>query len=325
VIHRTLAICTCAVALALAMPAGAKEQTGSVLIRAGKSDSLNHALAVQFAATVANAVNGAYTLDVQESQGSIENVMDAAKAPADYLFTAGPSVIAEARRGQKPFAPDRRYRDIRALLPIPPQTVHWVVRQDSGITSLAGLAGQNFITGAKGSVSERVTGEVLQAIGIEHAVQIMDIDTAAAPAALKAKQVSGFAIAGPYPLPALIELADATPIRLLSLPARQMRKVLAADDSIAAEVVPKSAYPRLEADVTALALPAGIYTTTRMSEATAYAITKAFWSQRTALVQRNPPWQAVNAATLATLGVRLHQGALRYYREARMPVPPTLR
>ena len=324
-IQRTLAICSCVVALALAMPADAKDQAGSILIRAGKANSLNHALAVQFAETVASAVNGAYTLDVRESQGSIENAKDAAKAPANYLFTAGPNVIAAARRGQKPFAPDPRYRDIRALLPIPPQTVHWVVRQDSGITSLAGLAGQNFITGAKGSVSERVTSEVFEAIGIEHDVQIMDIDAAAAPAALKAKQVSGFAIAGPYPLPALVELGGTTPFRLLSLSEPQVRKVVAADDSIAAETVPKSAYPGLDSDVTVLALPAGIYTTTRMSEATAYAITKAFWSQHAALMSRNPPWQAVSAGTLATLGVRLHKGALRYYREAHMPVPKALR
>ena len=309
----------------LVAPAEAKEQTASIVIRAGTSDSINHALAVQFAEAVAVALNGAYTLDVQESQGSIQNVMDAAKAQADYLFTAGSNVIAEARRGQKPFAPDRRYRDIRALVPIPAQTVHWVVRQDSGIKSLVELAGQNFITGAKGSVSERVTSEVIQAIGIERDVQIMDIDAAAAPAALKAKQVSGFAIAGPYPLPALKDLAATTPIRLLSLPELQLKKIIAADDSIAAEVVPKSAYPGLESDVTVLALPAGIYTTTRMTEATAYAITKAFWSQREALLQRAPPWQAASPAALATMGVTLHKGALRYYREVHISAPKALR
>jgi TRAP transporter TAXI family solute receptor len=320
VILRTLALCLCVVAPLLA---AAKEP--AITIRAGKSDSLNHALAVQFAEAVAIAVNGAYTLDVQESQGSVANVMDAAKAPANYLFTAGSTVIAAAQHGQKPFAPNPRYRDIRALVPIPPQTVHWVVRQDSNITSLYGLAGQIFISGAKGSVSERVTGEVFEEIGIEHDVQIMDIDAAAAPAALKAKQVSGFAIAGPYPLPALVALASTTPIRLLSLPELQLRKVAAGDDSIAAEQVPKRAYPGLESDVTVLALPAGIYTTTRMSDATAYAITKAFWSQRPALEQKNPPWQAVSLAMLATLGVRLHPGALRYYRETHVPVPKALR
>jgi TRAP transporter TAXI family solute receptor len=320
VIHRTLAFC-----LVIAAPILAAAKEPAIVIRAGKSDSLNHALAVQFAEAVAVAVNGDYTLDVQESQGSVANAIEAAKAPANYLFTAGANVIAAAQRGQKPFAPDPHYRDIRALVPIPPQTVHWVVRQDSGITSLYGLAGQNFITGAKGSVSERVTSEVFEAIGIEHDVQIMTIDVAAAPAALKAKQVSGFAIAGPYPMPALLALAATAPIRLLSLPELQLRKVTAGDDSIAAEQLPKRAYPGIESDVTVLALPAGIYTTTRMSEAVAYAVTKAFWSQRPALEKKSPPWEAVSFATLATLGVRLHKGALRYYRETHVPVPKSLR
>jgi len=315
-----MALCLCVV-----VPPVAAAKEPAITIRAGKSDSLNHALAVQFAEAVAVAVNGAYTLDVQESQGSIANVMDTAKAPANYLFTAGSAVIGAAQRGQKPFAPNPRYADIRALVPIPPQTVHWVVRQDSDITSLYGLAGQIFISGAKGSVAERVTSEVFEEIGIDRDVQIMDIDAAAAPAALKAKQVSGFAIAGPYPLPALVALAGTTPIRLLSLPELQLRKVAAGDDSIAAEQVPKRAYPGLESDATVLALPAGIYTTTRMSDATAYAVTKAFWSQRPALEQKNPPWQAVSLAMLATLGVRLHPGALRYYRETHVPVPKALR
>ena len=85
----------------------------------------------------------------------------------------------------------------------------------------------------------------------------MDIDAAAAPAALKANQVAGFAIAGAYPLPALLDLASATPIRLLGLAPPALGKALAADDSIAAETVPKGTYPGLDQDVTTLAVPGG--------------------------------------------------------------------
>ena len=321
---RALAIAGCALAFA-GTAVRAADPPASIVIRAGKADSPSHALARQFAEAVAVAVNGAYTLDVQESQGSVENVQDAVTTRRNYIFTAGPNVIAEARRGAKPFAPNRRYRAIRALFPIPATTVHWVVRQDSGIRTLQDLAGHSFIVGGKGSIAERVTTETLQALGIDGAVQLMDIDGAAAPAALKGNQVSGFALAGAYPLPAVLALAGATPIRLLAVTPREARKILAGDDSLALETVPKGTYPGLDQDVTALSLPAGAYTTTAMSAATAYAVTKAFWSQRDALAKRNPPWQAVSPAALATLKVRLHRGALRYYREAGIKVPPALR
>jgi TRAP transporter TAXI family solute receptor len=316
-----LALSCCLAVVLAGLPAAAKDRTASIVIRAGKTGSPSHVLARQFAEAVAVAVNGAYTLDVQESQGSVQNVIDAATAPRNTIFTAGPDVIAAAQRGQKPFAPNPRYGEIRALFPMPAQTLHWVVRQDSGITTLQGLAGQTFISGAKGSVSERLTTTALQMLGIERTVQIMAIDAAAAPAALKAKQVSGFALAGAYPLPALLDLATALPIRLLGLTQPELGRIVAADDSTSAETVPAGTYPGMDAAVTTLALPAGVYTTARMRAATAYRITKAFWSQHDALVGRDPPWRAVNFAALATLKVKLHAGALRYYRERGVAVP----
>lgn len=315
----------CVLALLAVLPAEAKDRTQSITIRAGKADSPNHALARQFAEAIAVAVNGAFTLDVQESQGSIENVMEAPKRRGDYIFTTSPNVIAQARRGEKPFKPDRRYGEIRALFPIPALTVQWVVRQDSDIKSLADLAGHSFIPGPRGSISERLTTAALQTLGIERRVQLIDVDVPAAPAALKGNQVSGLALSGSYPVPTLVDLARAIPIRLISLPSANIAKVIAGDDSTAAEVIPKGTYPGIDADVTTLSVPAGAYTTTRMPQATAYAITKAFWSQHAALVQHNPPWQAVTAAALPTLRVRLHPGALRYYDEAGIKVPKSLR
>ena len=72
------------------------------------------------------------------------------------------------------------------------------------------------------------------------------------------------------------------------------------------------------------ALPSGAYTTERMSEATAYAMTKAFWAQRPAMAQRNPPWRSITPATLAVLGARLHRGALRYYLQVGVDIPAAL-
>jgi len=88
---------------------------------------------------------------------------------------------------------------------------------------------------------------------------------------------------------------------------------------------PRGGGAGIDEDVVTLALPAGAYTTTRMGEATAYAVTKAFWSQKPALGERNPPWAAITPGSLAALRVKLHPGALRYYRQAGIKVPASLR
>jgi uncharacterized protein len=306
-----------------AAPMSAAEPSIPIIVHAGKSDSLYHALAVQFAEAVAKG-NDALTPVVEESQGSVQNIIDALHRGSNFVFTAPPGLIAQARRGDKPFTRDPRYREIRALFPLPALALHWLVRRDSGIDGFAGLAGHPFVPGGQGSFGERQTVSAFHVLGLDQQVQLIDIDAHGAAAALLGKQVAGVALAGSYPLPAVTELARAAPIRLLSLSQGELAKVLAADDSTVAQIIPGGTYPGIDEDVATVALPAGAYTTERMSDATAYAVTKAFWSQKRDLAERNPPWDAVTPKTLSALGVKLHKGALRYYREAGISVPKTL-
>ncbi|HXE27816.1 MAG TPA: TAXI family TRAP transporter solute-binding subunit [Stellaceae bacterium] len=303
----------------------AKEKTTQVQVRAGKTDNPNFALARQFSEAIALATNGSFALDVKESQGTVQNVIDAPKNNPNTIFTASHGVVTRARHGAQPFKHERAYNDIRALFPLPAQTVHWIVRQDSGVSSLSDLSGHTFVPGANGSVSQRVTLSALQVLGIEKQVHLLDIDVAAAPDAVMSNKVSGLAMAGSFPIPRIADIAKATPIRILSLPSAVITKMVAADDSIIPQTIPKSTYPSLDADVETVAVPAGIYTTRHMSNAAAYALTKAFWSQLSPLAEKNPAWRAVTGEAVATLGVTLHPGALRFYKEAGITVPASMR
>ena len=308
-----------------AAPSDAKDATTQITVRAGKQDNPNYVFARQFSEALALSSNGTLVLDVKESQGTVQNVIDAPKISANTIFTASRSVILSARLGKKPFTPNQGYSDIRALFPLPAQTLHWVVRQDSGIQSMADLVGHGFIPGSNGSISERVTASALQALGIEHKVQLMDIDVAGAPDAVMSGKVTGLALAGSFPIPRINDIAKATPIRLLSLPAATVAKMVAADDSILSQTIPKGTYPGVDADVTTVAVPTGIYTTRRISNATAYLLTKTFWSQLGALAGKNAAWSAITGATVPKLGIKLHPGALRYYKEAGIAVPASMR
>ncbi|HUN47881.1 MAG TPA: TAXI family TRAP transporter solute-binding subunit [Stellaceae bacterium] len=293
-----------------------------VTLRAGKGDNPNHALAREFAATINRTGSGAPRVLVEESQGSVQNVIDAARERTPSLFTAPPNVVVEARRGDKPYGKNPRYQDVRALFPIPFQTMHWVVRQDSQVTSFAELAGKPFIPGTRGSFGERQTAALIKTLGLENKLQLIDIDSAGAPQALKSNQVIGFAVSGAYPIGALKSLAGEVPLRILSLTPDQQKQLLASDGTTVAMTIPKGTYPGIDEDVATVALPAGVYTTRRMSESEAYRITKAFWTGRAALAEISPTWQVVTPAWLAVLGAQLHPGALKYYREAGIKVPP---
>jgi uncharacterized protein len=318
------AVCGAVLLLLSALPGRAADAPPTIIVHAGKANSLSHALAVQFAAALAQG-NNVLTVQVEESQGSVQNIVDALHGGGQYVFTTPPNLIIQAERGEKPFRRNPRYRRIRALFPVPPLTVHWVVRADSAIKDFTDLAGKSLAPGSKGSFGERQTVSALHALGLEQRVQLIDIDPAGAQAALTGGQVAEVTLTGTVPLPAVRTLAKATPIRLIGLTDAELAKVLKADDSLVGRVIPAGTYPGQEAAVTSIALPTGVYTTTVMSDATAYAITKAFWAQKWALGQSHPAWSLVTPEALAELGVRLHPGALRYYREAGIKVPAKLR
>ncbi len=323
IVIRALAT-TLVAAFLILVPAHAAELPAAIIVHAGKADSLNHGFAVQFAEALAQG-NNALTIQVEESQGSVQNIIDAVHRGGNYVFTTPPNLIAQARRGDKPFAHNNAYRSIRALFPIPSLTMQWVVRGDSDVKRFADLAGKTFVPGPKASFGERQTAAALHLLGLDERVQLIDIDPAGAAAALLGKQVAGVAFAGPFPLPAITKLTGEVPIRLLGLTRGELAKMLAADDSLVAQTIPAGTYAGLEESITTIAQPAGAYATTQMNDATAYAITKAFWTQNAALGERNPAWRSVTAQSLAKLGVKLHKGALRYYREAGIKVPGALK
>lgn len=312
-----------AVALLSGQPAAA-DDSSRVVIRAGKTGSAYNLLVRELVDMIAAEATPPVAVELEESQGSVQNVMEAGKRGPDEVFTATPGVVQSALRREKPFDANGRYDDIRALFPIPFQTLHWVVRADSDVASWGDLAGRSIITGVRGSLGERLTSIVLGIVGLEGKVGLLDIDAANADAALREGKVAGFAIAGSFPIPALSELAKTLPLRLLGIEGDQLTGFFLADDTSVPVVIPAGTYPGIDRDVPTVALPVGIYTTTRMSEAAAHALTKLFWTRKSVLDRGSPHWRAITPASLATLGVRLHPGALRYYKESGIAIPSSL-
>jgi TRAP transporter TAXI family solute receptor len=312
-------------ARAVPRPAPPAPAVTDVTVSAGKKDMPSHVMARQFATALFEASNGTLDPHVVETPGSVQNIIGAVHAHPNYVFTATPSLIHQAQKGEKPFPHSPRYQEIRALFPLPYTTVHWVVRQDSGIKSFADLPGHAFVAGSKGTYSEWITEAVLQSLGLAQRAQLIDIEPDAAQGALVDNKVSGMALAGSYPMPRLVEIAKAAPLRLLGLSTDEAKKVLSTEDDLVTQTIPKDTYPGVDTDTTTLAVPAGVYTTEAMSDATAYAITKIFWAQHFVLAKRNPVWTAINAGDVAAMGVKLHKGALRYYEEAGVAVPQSLK
>jgi TRAP transporter TAXI family solute receptor len=298
---------------------GAAQAETRVTYKSAKSTSSYYQMAVQIAETIKSGTNGDIILTVEESQGSVQNVKEVANRKGNYIFTTPPALVKLAKNGEKMFKDaSPNYQNIRSLFVIPSLTMHFVVRSDSGIHSFADIAGKKFLIG-KGSFGAREAEKYFALFGLEGKVKLVDVELSAAVPALKNGQIDGFATAGSYPAPNVIEAAAGGNVALLGLTDEQI-----AQTKRTRLVIPGGTYPGIDQDVATTSLPVGAYTTTGMDEDTAYQITKAFWENKKAMSKVSPWWGGVSVDGLTTLGAPLHPGAMKYYKEAGISIPAGL-
>ncbi len=304
----------CAIA-GLLMSGSALAET-RVTYKSAKTSSSYYQMGVQIAEAMKKGSAGNIVVTVEESQGSVQNVMESAVRPGNYVFTTPPALVGLAQSGKAMFKgkDNPKFAEIRALFPIPSLTMHFVMSDKSGVSDFAGMAGKTILLG-KGSFGAKEGEKYLKMFGLEGKVKLAQVELSNAVPALKNGQIDGFVTAGSYPAPNVIEAAAGTGIRLLSL----------SDEQIAATkrtrlVIPAGTYTGQDQPVTTTSLPVVAYTTTQMDDDTAYALTKTFWQQKAAMSSDAGWWKAVNSDLLANIKGKIHPGAVKYYKEAGMPL-----
>lgn len=314
-------------ALALAMAMGAAsawapaEAETRVTYKSAKAGTSYYQMGVELSEAIKQGTGGEVILTIEESQGSVQNVMEAAVRTGNYIFTTPPALVGAAQKAAGPFEGkgNPRFDEIRALFPIPSLTMHFVVDAETGAGSMADLEGLTILLG-KGSFGAREGEKYLEMFGLKDKVNIADAELGNAANALKNGQIDAFVTAGSFPAPNVVEAAASTDISLISLTEEQVEET-----GRTRLVIPAGTYPGVDRDIVTTSLPVVAYTTTDMDEETAYLVTRAFWEKKAEMADSAPWWAAVSPEGLANVTGKLHPGAVRYYEEAGIDVPEGLK
>jgi len=312
---KLIRICT-VLALGAAMSLATAEAETRVTYKSAKTTSSYYQMAVQIAEAMKAGSGGDIIVTVEESQGSVQNVMEVAARSGNYVFTTPPVLVRLAQGGKAMFKgkENPRFADIRALFPIPSLTMHFVVGNASGVTDFAGLEGKTILLG-KGSFGAREGAKYLKLFGLEGKVTLADVELSNAVPALKNGQIDGFVTAGSYPAPNVIEAAASTGVTVLTLSDEQI-----AQTKRTRLVIPAGTYAGQDAEITTTSLPVVAYTTSAMDDATAYALTRTYWEQKAAMGGTAAWWNGVDQGLLGNIDGKIHPGALKYYDEVGFPV-----
>ena len=305
-------------AVILALPTATQAKTRLVL-KSARQASTYYA----FAVGQANAIMaGAKEIEVtvEDSPGSMANVKES-RLRNNFLFTSPPVLINSAINAKGKFE-EGGYDKIRSLWPIPGLVMHWVVREDSGVKKLRDLEGQRFIPGGAGSAGARFTRQVLQVIGIEEKVELLEVDLNEGVQAVKNRRAVGFSTASSTPAGLVSEIAATTPIRLLALEDADYQMVA---DRFGRYTIPAGTYKGVDDDVKTMSLLVGTYTSADLPENVAYSITKAFWENREVWEKSHPAMKSIKMEGINDLVAKVHPGALKYYNEIGLSVSDALK
>ncbi|WP_435231773.1 TAXI family TRAP transporter solute-binding subunit [Pseudopelagicola sp. nBUS_20] len=288
-----------------------------VTYKSAKSTSSYYQMAVQIAEAM--KAGSDIIITVEESQGSVQNVMEVKARGGDYVFTTPPVLVRLAQSGKAMFEgkSDPAFDEIRALFPIPSLTMHFVTKSDAGINSFAKLEGKTVLLG-KGSFGAKEGAKYLKLFGLEGKVKLAEVELSNAVPALKNGQIDAFVTAGSFPAPNVIEAAASTGVNVLSLTDEQI-----ATTKRTRLVIPAGTYAGQDKDIVTTSLPVVTYTTTKMDDDTAYQLTKTFWEGKSEMGNAAQWWNGVNDSLMSNIKGKIHPGAIRYYEEIGMPLSET--
>ncbi|MGO2235313.1 TRAP transporter substrate-binding protein [Marinomonas sp. UCMA 3892] len=300
-------VCT-ALGLAVTQLSVAQSQ---ITFKSAKTSSSYYQMAVEIAQAVKKDTNSNIIVTVEESQGSVQNVMETAFRGANYVFTTPPALVNLAQNGQAMFKnkSNPKFSEIRALFPIPSLAMHFVVSDKSGINNFAGMAGKKILLG-KGTFGANEGAKYIQLFGLEDKIDLAQVELSNAVPALKNGQIDGFVTSGSFPAPNVVEASAGTKVKILSF----------SDDQVAQTkrtklIIPAGTYAGQDTDITTTSLPVVVYTSSAMDDETAYTLTKAFWDQKKNMSDSSPWWKGVTTEMLDNINGKIHPGAAKYYHE----------
>ncbi|WP_249975279.1 TAXI family TRAP transporter solute-binding subunit [Vreelandella olivaria] len=310
-----------ATTLAFAATALAVQAETRVTYKSASAGTAYYQMGVELSEAIRQGTDDAIILTLEESQGSVQNVMEVMARQGNYVFTAPPALVEQARAGEGPFAERQhpRFQDIRGLFPIPSITMHFVIASDDGVADVSALEGKHVLIG-RGTYGAREAARYLELFGLADKVRVADASIGSGPDALKNGQIDAFVTASSFPTPNVIETAASMPVTLVSLTDEQIELT-----GSTRQTIPGGTYPGVDQDVETTSLPVIVYTSSHMDDDTAYTLTKTFWERREAMSDETAWWNSITPEMLNHMTGELHPGALRYYDEAGIDVPDHLR
>jgi TRAP transporter TAXI family solute receptor len=260
--------------------------------------------------------------DVQQTGGSNDNIRALGRGEADLgLVNMGPAY--DAWEGRRPFEGDGPQKSLRALFAMYETPFSLVTLRSSGITKLADLKGRIVGVGPAGGPGEIFFKGLTKELGIETRIATGSASELAR--RVLAGEVDAFWFGAGLPVGAFVQVLYKGEGLVFGLTPEEVAAFRRAFAYFAPYEIPAGTYKGQSSPLTTAAVWNFVLASERLAEDVAYAVTRAALGQAGAIRAAVPAASGTTAANALTNGfLPFHPGAVRYYREAGVTLPPAL-
>ncbi|MCC8060615.1 MAG: TAXI family TRAP transporter solute-binding subunit [Clostridiales bacterium] len=296
--------------------------TGSYLMGTGSATGNYYAFGNAMC-TVINQVTGA-NLTVNATGGSTENARLLGSGENEFALIQT-DVYSYAHDGIELFDGDP-ITNFQAITTCYPEMVQIVVRKDSGISSVADMAGKNICVGAVGSGYEVAARQILGAYGMSYDdINETFADQSTAKNGVQDGTFDGMFMCSGYPNSNVTELSLNGNIELVSIDDEHMATLLN-DYPFYASFTTETDEYNLGHSVTSVAVKSMLVCLDTFSEDEIYALTKAIYENLGDIQEINAKANYMSLeGALSGIPSDLHPGAAKYYTEQGIEIPDYLK
>lgn len=254
----------------------------------------------------------------QSANGSVANINAIYSGTLESGF-AQSDVAYWAYTGTGIYKDKSKVAKLRAIANLYPESIHLVARKGAGIASVRDLKGKRVSLDEPGSGTLVDARLILEAYGLsEDDVRADYIKPTPAINKIKDGQLDAFFIVAGYPTGSVAELASSAGAELVPIEGPEADAIVEKYGFFAANVIPADTYEGIGVTKT-LSVGAQWVVSADVDEQLVYDIVKALWNEnsRKLLDNGHAKGKSITLETaLDGIGIPLHPGAERYYREA---------
>ncbi|MBI5276572.1 MAG: TAXI family TRAP transporter solute-binding subunit [Burkholderiales bacterium] len=256
-------------------------------------------------------------LQIQQTPGAgIANVRGVDEGKAQIGF-ANSSTTVDGIAGRAPYP--KKVTKVCQVANLYPQYFQVAALADAKIESYADLKGKALVTQPKGNTAEALTEAILKLNGLNYqALSKANFQASYtdAVAMMKDGHVQVMTLGTTAPASAVMDLASARDVKLVPVDDKTIAGLQKENPGYQKLTIKAGTYPKQDKDVPVIGYSTHIVASCDLPEDTVYRMTKAMAQNVDAMAAVVKPIAGLTPKAMAAdIGVPLHKGALKFYKE----------